>query len=238
VKTRFYGDESKEVKQAVVTRALWIFDQAMRILHPVMPFISEELWQHLADRKGQSLIRSPFPVTDTHYINLRMEEEVGFIMRVIDAVRNIRGELNVPPGKQIEVHAHLHGEIGEKLAVNANYVKGLLGYIERLCKAKAIPSWPQNGQKLPRPKNSASAVIDGIEVYVPLEGIIDLDAERKRLEKEIMRLQGLVDSIEKKLANPNFVEKAPKEVVEKEREKQKNITLNMEKLKANLKALS
>jgi valyl-tRNA synthetase len=80
-------------------------------------------------------------------------------------------------------------------------------------------------------------VVDGTEIFIPLEGIIDLDAERKRLEKEIARLQGLVDGIERKLANASFVEKAPKNVVEKEREKQKNITMNMEKLKANLEQL-
>jgi valyl-tRNA synthetase len=80
-------------------------------------------------------------------------------------------------------------------------------------------------------------VVDGTEIFIPLEGIIDLDAERKRLEKEIARLQGLVDGIERKLANPSFVDKAPEEVVEKEREKQKNITMNMEKLKTNLEQL-
>ncbi len=81
-------------------------------------------------------------------------------------------------------------------------------------------------------------MVDGTEIFVPLEGIIDLDAERKRLEKEIARLQGLIDGIEKKLANPSFIERAPKDVVEKEREKQKNITMNMEKLKASLMQLS
>ena len=237
-KTRFYGDESQEVKQASITRALWIFDQALRLLHPVMPFISEELWQHLADRKGLSLMRASFPAADAHYINPRIEEEVGFMMKLIDAVRNIRGELNVPPGKQIEIYFYLQGEIGEKIAVNAEYIKGLLGYIERLCKAKAVPSWLQEGQKPEQHKNSASAVVDGTEIFIPLEGIIDLDAERKRLEKEIARMQGLIDGIGRKLENASFIEKAPRDVVEKEREKQRNMTQNMEKLKAGLAAWS
>ena len=80
--------------------------------------------------------------------------------------------------------------------------------------------------------------MDGTEIFIPLEGIIDLDAERKRLEKEIARLQELIDSIDRKLANPSFVDKAPKEVVEKEREKQKNISMNMEKLKVSLTGLN
>lgn len=238
VKTRFYGDEAREAKAAVIARALWIFDQALRLLHPVMPFISEELWQHLADRKGQSLVHAEFPNVDTHSINQTIEDELNFVIKVIEAVRNIRGELNVAPSKQVEIHVHLHGKFGEKLAENANYVQGLLNYIDRLCRAKTIPSWASESTKIERPKASASAVVDGTEIFVPLEDIIDLDAERKRLEKEITRLQGLIDGIERKMANPSFVEKAPKDVVEKEREKQKSITLNIEKLKVNLAQLN
>ena len=238
VKTRFYGDEPKEVKTAVVIRALWIFDQALRLMHPVMPFISEELWQNLSERKGQSLMRASFPVVSEHHINQTVEDELNFVIKVVEAVRNIRGELNVAPSKQIEVHMLLHGEFGEKLAVNANYIQGLLNYIDRLCRAKTVPTWAHASEKYEQPKASASAVVEGTEIYVPLVGIIDLDAERKRLEKEIARLQGLVDGIGKKLTNASFVDRAPKEVVEKEREKQKNITMNMEKLKTSLAQLS
>ncbi|RPI04762.1 MAG: valine--tRNA ligase [Ignavibacteriae bacterium] len=237
VKTRFYGDEPNEAKTAVVTRALWIFDQALRLMHPVMPFISEELWQNLSDRKGQSLVRAAFPEVNEQYINQTVEDELNFVIKIVEAVRNIRGELNVAPSKQIEVHVHLHGEFGEKLAVNANVVQGLLNYIDRLCKAKTVPTWARASEVFERPKASASAVIDGTEIYVPLVGIIDLDAERKRLEKEIARLKGLIDGIGKKLTNASFVERAPKEVVDKEREKQKNMTATMEKLIDNVNQL-
>jgi valyl-tRNA synthetase len=238
VKTRFYGDETREVKTAVVTRALWIFDQALRLLHPVMPFISEELWQHLVDRKGQSLVRAEFPIVDKHYVNQTVEDELNFVIKIIEAVRNIRGELNVAPSKQIEVHMQLHGTFSKKLAKNKDDMQGLLNYIDRLCRAKTTPVWENESAKFKKPKASASAVVDGTEIYVPLEGIIDLDAEKTRLEKEIARLQGLIDGIEKKLANPSFVERAPRNVVEKERDKQKNITMNIEKLKSNLKQLA
>lgn len=238
VKTRFYGDESKEIKSAVVTRALWIYDQALRLLHPVMPFISEELWQHLTDRKGQSLVRAEFPVVSKKYINKKIEDELNFVIKVIEAVRNIRGELNVAPSKQIEVHMFLHGDKNEKFPESAGNMQGLLSYIDRLCRAKTVTTWNGKSKKIERPKASASAVVEGTEIFVPLEGIIDLDAERKRLEKEITRLQGLIDGISKKLANPNFVDKAPKDVVEKEREKQKNISMNVGKLKVNLEQLN
>jgi len=238
VKTRFYGSEPKEVKTAVVVRALWIFDRALRLMHPVMPFVSEELWQNLSERKGQSLMRAAFPIVDEHCINQTVEDELNFVIKIVEAVRNIRGELNVAPSKQIEVHVHLHGEFGEKLAVNANYVQGLLNYIDRLCRAKTIPTWARESEHFERPKASASAVIDGTEIYVPLVGIIDLDAERKRLEKEITRLQGLIDGIGRKLTNESFIAKAPKEVIEKEREKQNTMTMNKEKLNENLTQLS
>jgi valyl-tRNA synthetase len=101
-----------------------------------------------------------------------------------------------------------------------------------------VPTWAQDSVKFERPKASASAVVDGTEIFIPLAGIIDLDAERKRLEKEIARLQGLIDSIGNKLANNSFIERAPKDVIEKEREKQKYITMNMEKLKDSLKQLN
>ncbi len=133
---------------------------------------------------------------------------------------------------------HLRGDIGEKLAINTNFAQGLLNYIDRLCRAKTILTWARESEKFEPPKASASAVIDGTELYVPLAGIIDLEAERKRLEKEIVRLQGLIEGIGKKLSNPSFVERAPKDVVEKEREKQKTITGTMEKLKENLAQFS
>jgi valyl-tRNA synthetase len=133
---------------------------------------------------------------------------------------------------------HLHGELAERLSIDVNAMQGLLNYLDRLCRAKTVPTWARDSEKFERPKASASAVVDGTEIYVPLVGIIDLNAERKRLEKEITRLQGLIDSIGRKLTNASFVERAPKDVVEKEREKQKNITSNMEKLKASLEQLS
>jgi valyl-tRNA synthetase len=237
LKTRFYGDESADIKKTVVARALWIFDHALRILHPVMPFISEELWQHLADRKKESLVRAEFPVSEAACIDQKVEDDLSFIIKIIEAVRNIRGELGVAPSKQIEVILLMHGRITENFEGKKNEIQGLLNYIDRLCRAKTVPVWKSEASKFRKPKASASAVVDGTEIYVPLEGIIDLDAERRRLEKEIQRLEGLSGGIEKKLANANFMDKAPKNVVEKEHEKLKNIGTNIEKLKKNLEQL-
>ncbi len=235
LKTRLYGSESVSTKQAALQRALWIFDQALRLLHPFMPFVTEELWQHLTPRNGESLMKAAFPVANLKYINQLIEERMSFVFNVIEAVRNIRGEIGIPPSQQIEVHLHLQGEIAERIAIQANYVQGLLNYIDRLCKARTIPSWPSADRTKPKP--AASAVVQGIEIYVPLEGILDFEAERKRLEKEIVRLENLLSSIEQKLSNPNFVEKAPQSVVHKEREKRDSILQNLEKLKTNFAGL-
>lgn len=238
LKTRFYGNESVEHKRAVLQRALWVYDQALRLLHPIMPFITEELWQHLTPRNGASIMKAPFPSAESKYIDHDAEERLAYIMRVVEAVRNIRGELNIPPAKQIEVHIHLHGDIAERLEIHAEYIQGLLNYIDRLCKAKTIPTWHSESTPFVKPPQSASAVVQGTEIYVPLAGILDLDVERKRLEKEIQRLESLLQSIEQKLSNENFIQKAPASVVQKEREKQESIRSNIEKLKANLLSLS
>lgn len=228
VKTRLYGDEAREAKRAVIQRALWIFDRALRMLHPHMPFVTEELWQHLTERNGQSIMRAAFPSVEMEWIDEKAESDMAFVQNVISAVRTIRGENNIPPATEVRVHVRPTAERRE-LIFDA-YGK----YLKKLARVGSIdvisPTWV--------PKLAASAVVEGAEIFIPLEGLIDVSAERARLEKEIARLQQLVESIEKKLNNPQFVERAPKEVVQKEREKQVNFQTSLEKLKKNLEQLA
>ena len=228
VKTRFYGDESAQVKQAVAQRALWIFDQAMKLLHPFMPFITEELWQHLTARKGDSIVRAAFPEAQRDKIDRKTEQDMDFVQNVINALRNIRGENNIPPSRDIEVQTIVPK--GEKADILKSYDR-YLRKLARVTKLTVIGS-------ATKPRISSSAVVDGIEVFVPLEGLIDLNAERGRLEKEIQRVQQMLDAIEKKLGNSQFTERAPKEVVDKEREKQASFRSNLQKLKENLGQLT
>ncbi|MBP8975766.1 MAG: hypothetical protein KBG83_03520, partial [Bacteroidetes bacterium] len=185
-----------------------------------------------------SLMKAQFPVADPKFINPAVEEELTFIMKIVEAVRNIRGELGMSPSQHINVHLYFHGAFAEKLAIRTEYTQGLLHYIERLCRATTIPTWASEATTFVKPKSSASAVVEGVEIYIPLEGILDIDAERKRLEKEIQRLESLLEGTKQKLANQNFTQKAPAAVVQKEREKKESIINNIEKLKANLAALS
>lgn len=224
VKTRFYGDEPTQVKQIVVSRALWIFDQALRLLHPVMPFITEELWQHLADRKGQTLIRASFPTVDEKWINRATEEEMLFIQDVINAVRNIRGENNIAPSKEIAIQVRFGN------SVDGTIFESYGSYLKKLARINSIEILPQGV----KPKLASSAVVKGSEIFVSLEGLVDLQAEQNRLEKEINRLKQAVEDIERKLGNAQFVERAPKGVVEKEKEKLASFKANIEKLETSL----
>jgi valyl-tRNA synthetase len=228
VKTRFYGDESAEVKQVVVIRALWIFDQALRLLHPVMPFVTEELWQHLTDRKGESLIRAAFPTGEHLNIEPQTEQEMAFVQDVINAVRNIRGENNIAPSKEIHLQVRVAAE--NKDGVFKTYSK----YLAKLARVVSVEMITHDK----KPKLSSSAVVGDAEIFVLLEGLIDVNAERARLDKEISRLSGLIQSIENKLANASFVDRAPKNVVDKEKEKLANFTSSVEKLKKSLQHLS
>jgi len=228
VKTRLYGGEPADTRKSVLQRALWIFDQALRLLHPFMPFVTEELWQNLVDRRGAFLMRSAFPRADERWIDPKADEEMGFVQNVINALRNIRGENNIPPSREIEVHVLApKGRRGGNLQP---YVQ----YLQRLARVAAVSEISTSK----RPRVASSAVVDGYEILVPLEGLIDLSAERNRLEKEIQRVEQMLDGIEKKLANPQFTERAPRNVVEREREKQTAFRVNLEKLRANLKQLS
>ncbi|HTY35935.1 MAG TPA: valine--tRNA ligase [Bacteroidota bacterium] len=228
VKTRFYGDEPAETKRTVLARALWIFDQALRMLHPVMPFVTEELWQHLTDRNGQSLMRTPFPAADERWINQKTEDEMAFVQNVINAVRNIRGENNIAPSKEIPLQVRLADGTGGEIFQSYDR------YLKKLARVSGIEILAAGV----KPKLASSAVVDGSEIFVPLEGLIDVAAERARLEKEIARLQQAVESTERKLANSSFVDRAPKDVVGKEREKLSSFRQTIEKLKANVEHLS
>ena len=227
-KTRFYGDEPAETKQIVLARALWVFDEALRLLHPVMPFITEELWQHLTERNGQSLMRASFPTVDTRWIHQKTEDEMTFVQNVINAVRNIRGENNIAPSKEIKLQIRLAEGASEQIF--QTYDK----YLRKLARVSGIEILAPGV----KPKLASSAVVDGSEIFVPLEGLIDLEAERGRLEKEIARLQQAVESTERKLSNSSFVDRAPREVVDKEREKLASFKMTIDKLRTNVEHLS
>jgi len=223
IKNRLYGDD-EEIKSAVLSRAFLIFENMLKMVHPFMPFVTEELWQLIQERKsGESISTSEFPEVKKELINVKAEREMEFVKEVVTAIRNIRGEMNIPPSKLVEVK------------LKSKFIQfDQFDYIDRLARAKSISVNPQ----MPKPRASASAITNNAEIYIPLEGLIDLNVEKQRLQKEITRLEGSLAGVEKKLSNEKFVNGAPAEVVEKERTKQRDWQENLRKLKEILENLN
>ena len=215
-KNRLYSD-SEEVKSVVLTRAIKMFENLLKIVHPFMPFITEELWQKIYERKeGESISTSEYPKFDEMLVNTEAEKEMEFVQDIITAIRNVRGEMNIPPSKFV------------KAFIKSTSVKDYqLDYIKKLAKVEEV----QVSEAITKPKASASTIIKNCEIYVPLEGLIDLDVEKNRLQKEISRLEGLLVGIDKKLSNEKFVSNAVPEVVEKERMKKKDVEANLLKVR-------
>lgn len=189
-----------------------------------MPFLTEELWQLTSERnEGESISVSEFPKADDQLIHESAEKEMDFVKEIITAIRNIRGEMNIAPSKKVNA-----------MLKSANVKDHQVDYIKKLAKVDEIKIDPN----LTKPKASASAILNDCEIFIPLEGLIDLDIEILRLQKEITRLEGSLAGIEKKLSNEKFVANAAPEIVEKERAKQKDWRENLIKLKEILENLN
>jgi valyl-tRNA synthetase len=222
-KQRMYHG-SDEVKSAVLTRAISLYEEMLKLVHPFMPFITEEIWQLLDERKnGESISTSSFPKPDEKLIDKNAEAEILFVQEVVTAIRNIRGEMNLAPSKLINVFLKTD-KVTEEQAL---YMKSLVR-IDKL----------EFDLHMAKPKASASAVVKGCDIFIPLEGLIDLDVERTRIEKEITRLSSSLEGVRKKLSNENFVAKAPADVIEKERTKMEDWEKSLDKLKAILSDLN
>jgi valyl-tRNA synthetase len=222
-KDRFYS-ANDEIKSAALTRAIYLFEELLKLVHPFMPFITEEIWHLLKQRnKKESISTSTFPEMDDLQINLAAENEMEFVQSIITSVRNIRGEMNIPPSKALMIYLK-----------TSNVKPEQLGYIKRLARAEEVIV----DNHLSKPKASVSSVIKGCEIFIPLEGVIDLGLERTRLEKEIERVEATLAGINKKLTNTNFVQNAPKEIVEKEEQKKTDRENSLLKLKEILNNLN
>jgi valyl-tRNA synthetase len=223
IKNRLYGD-NEEIKSAVLTRALSIFENLLKMVHPFMPFVTEEIYQLMKERReGESISTSEFPKVKKELINPQADSEMETVVDIVTAIRNIRGEMNIPPSKKITVMLKSN-EVSERQ----------IDYIKKLARVEELKA----GESITKPKASASAIVKSSEIYIPLEGLIDLDVERQRLQKEITRLEGSLAGIEKKLSNEKFINGAPAEVVEKERTKQRDWQENLRKLKEILENLN
>jgi len=206
-KLSLYGEDQAAKKKTQSVLA-YVLDRTMRLIHPFMPFISEEIWQHLP-HEGETIMLASWPEYDPAFENPESVAEMNLLMDVIRAVRNIRAEVNVPMSKKVEL---LLKPVNEQIA---GIIDRNADYIRRFCNTSEY----QSSLELATPEKAMTAVVTGVELYLPLAGLIDIAQEIARLEKEIQHLNSEVERVEKKLNNPGFVSKAPEKVIEEERAK-------------------
>jgi valyl-tRNA synthetase len=233
-KEALYGEDSakKGAAQATLVQAL---ETALRLLHPFMPFITEELWHHLrakvkAEAWPDSILAASYPAAGP--VDEEAERGFGPVIGIVDAIRNIRGEMNVP--FKVVLDDVEIGSLGREAAAT---IREELGRIHRLANASGVRVHA-DGARPGRKPASAVAVGLGFEVRVGLAGAVDLAAEAARIDKEIARLEADLSGVEKKLSNPSFVQKAPPEVVEKDRTRAGELREKRGKLQAHRAMLS
>lgn len=205
-----------------VARAVVIFEQLMKLLHPFMPFITEEIWQRLRKRTPEeALIRAKWPVVDQSLVFEEDEDLFSTIQSIISSVRNIRAEMNVDINRTTDLLIR---------DSNKKRVAGLREQEDLFRKLLKVDRF-EIAAGIEKPQASASAVIKGLEIYIPLKEVIDIGKEKERIDKEIQRLEKFLNSINNKLANSQFLSNAPDEVVENERNKHRDTETNLKKLK-------
>ncbi len=221
IKADFYGEDGKAGALAK-TVAAYVLEKILILLHPIMPFITEELWHKLPHTEG-SIMHATFPEPQNERIDPEAEEQMETIMGIINAVRNIRGEMNVPPAVKVEVVCFCDRDADIALLQEHERTITELGRVSKLTVARA--------GRMEKPKYAAGAVVRNTEVFVVLKDILDFDSESKRLQKEIGKLEKEYGMTQRKLTNEDFLQKAPPDVIEKEREKGARLGEKIEKLR-------
>ncbi|MGP4071378.1 valine--tRNA ligase [Piscibacillus sp. B03] len=224
-KLPLYGDD-EEAKQTTRSILVVTLDSILRMLHPFMPFITEEIWQHIP-HKGESIVTSTWPEVRAEYNNEQSSKEMQRLVSIIRSVRNVRAEVDTPMSKEIKIMIKANdASIVDELERNKIY-------LERFCNPETLSI----ATDLDVPEQAKSAVVTGAEIFFPLEGLIDIDAEIDRLKKELDKWNQEVERVQKKLSNDNFVNKAPEHVVQEERDKEKDYLEKQKLVEQRIKEL-
>jgi valyl-tRNA synthetase len=225
-KPLFQADDGNVVAETRATAA-WALSQILHLLHPFMPFITEELWEHLTEGKGAPLIVAEWPKSDPSWQAADAAAEMDWVVKAIDAVRATRAELNVSPGAELPLYLKDADATAEaRVAAHGALIK-------RLARLASID--PLTGAV---PKGAVQIVVGGATAVLPLAGVVDVARERARLEKDDAKLAAEAIKIEKKLGNADFVAKAPEEVVVENRERLDDLAAQRAKLKDALSRLA
>ena len=228
VKPRLYNKEGATGRHTAQFVLAYILERTMRLLHPFMPFISEEIREHLPHEEG-SIVRSAWPSAEPERIDETAEMQMGAVMETIKAVRNMRAEMNVPLGRKGEVIIQpATAELAAVLSVNMPFIK-------TMATAEPVQIIPTGAAK---PENSVSRVISGIEVYLPLKGLIDVEKEVARMNKELQAIENELSRIDGKLANAGFIAKAPAAVLEQQKTRRTEIMEKMTAIRGQIEYFS
>ncbi len=212
---------------------LTVLESILRLAHPIMPFITEEIWQRVAPLAGieaDTIMLQPYPVADEAQIDPSAIAETNWVMNFILGVRRIRGEMNIAPNKPLPIFLQ-NGSVADQQSLNNNQI-----YLQKLGKLNSI-TWLTPNESTPE---SAIALLGEMKILIPMAGLIDKEAELARLEKEIQKINNDLPRIEGKLNNPAFVDKAPQEVIDKEKAKLadlRSMLNNLEEQQGKIRAL-
>ncbi|MCW2246549.1 valyl-tRNA synthetase [Azospirillum fermentarium] len=218
------NDEAAKAETRATTA--WVLDQILHLLHPIMPYITEELWEQLSPDRANRLISAAWPEPAADAGGAAAQAEMDWVVRLISSVRSMRSEMNVPPSAQIALMLKdPSAQTLERLATHRDLIlrMGRLASVE-----------PLDGAV---PKSAVQSVLDEATVILPLEGIVDLDKERQRLTKEIDKLAGEIKKIDAKLGNEQFLAKAKEEVVAEQRDRRDEAAATRDKLQKALDML-
>ena len=230
IKPTLYAKEKQNERQSTLSVLRRLLHDILLLLHPFMPFVTEEIWHKLPGTEG-SIMKAAFPASSSDYLitekDPEAESKMEVITEIISGIRNIRGEMNIAPSLTLEASVQSQDEL------KIETIKQYQDIIINLARLKSF-SASESGIK---PKSSATAIVNGASIFVSLEGIIDFAKEAGRLEKEINKLTKELSAVSNKLSNENFLNKAPADVVEKVKEKNMALLEKQQKLQANLQKI-
>jgi valyl-tRNA synthetase len=215
--------EDTAVQRGTRKTLLTVLESILRLAHPIMPFITEEIWQRVAPLAGvnaKSIMLQPYPIADETRVDSNAVAEINWVMSFVLGVRRIRGEINIAPGKPLPVLLQ-NGSSTDQV-----YLTNSFAYLKRMGRLESI-IWLNSDETTPE---SAIALVGELKILIPMAGLIDKVAELARLEKEIQKIKNDLPRIEGKLNNPTFVDKAPPDVIDKERAKLVDLLSNLNNL--------
>lgn len=225
-KINLYG-ESVEKRETAISVLLYLLSESLKLLHPIMPFITEEIWQKLP-HEGDSIMISPYPKVQNKFIDQDSVQKMALIQEMVYNIRNIRGEMNIPPEKKLDIIIHTSNEsIINLFTIYESYLL-TLGKVQSI---KITDSFKSDSK-------CATSVGTDYELFIPLEGLINLDTEKNRIIKEIKKTEIDLERTKQKLSNEKFLQNAKDEVIEKEKNKLEQYLSGLEKLKKNLSIIS